>query len=71
MRHGTNLIIALTFPASAFAQPIEWPESEGGNGHYYEVIEMPLGVSEFAFQAVAQGEAVFGEGLPRFGGAAL
>jgi hypothetical protein len=30
------ICFGLILPIVASAQPIEWPESEGGNGHYYE-----------------------------------
>jgi hypothetical protein len=35
----------LLAPQSAFAVPIEWDVASGGNGHFYEVIAAPTGIS--------------------------
>lgn len=31
--------LALVLPVVSIAEPIEWPVSEGGNGHYYELLQ--------------------------------
>lgn len=37
------LVALILIPYSTVqADPIEWPESEGGNGHYYELVEEGL-----------------------------
>ena len=30
--------LCLLLPTAAKAQPIEWPVSEGGNGHFYQLV---------------------------------
>lgn len=32
-------------PAAAFADIVEWPTSSGGNGHFYESVYVPEGIS--------------------------
>ncbi len=38
-----GFVLMITTPT--FAQPVEWPVSSGGNGHTYDVISVPDGIS--------------------------
>jgi hypothetical protein len=48
---GKPAAVLLTFlmvaaaPPAAHATPIQWTVSSGGNGHYYDVISVPAGIS--------------------------
>lgn len=33
--------LLLSLPAITYAQPVEWPVAEGGNGHWYELVLTP------------------------------
>lgn len=37
--------LAVIIASPAFAQPIEWPVASGGNGHYYEGVYVPGGIT--------------------------
>jgi hypothetical protein len=36
MQHATSIMLVLSAAMTAAASPIQWPESSGGNGHFYE-----------------------------------
>ena len=38
MRVMVGILLLCIIPCLAIAQPIEWPDAEGGNGHFYEVV---------------------------------
>ncbi len=39
------LITALSFISRIPAAPVQWDVGSGGNGHYYEAVQVPDGVS--------------------------
>jgi len=39
------LLLLCVIPSVAIGQLVEWPLAEGGNGHYYEVIPAPSGIT--------------------------
>lgn len=40
MRLALLILIATLFVKAAVATPVQWPLSEGGNGHFYEFVDM-------------------------------
>ena len=40
MRLALLILIATLFVKAAAATPVQWPLSEGGNGHFYEFVDM-------------------------------
>lgn len=47
-------MLALALAAPSTAQLVQWPAASGGNGHYYEVVLVPAGVSWTQAQVAAQ-----------------
>ncbi len=41
MKFVLVIVLTLTVVPVCFAVPVEWPISEGGNGHYYKVVLSP------------------------------
>jgi len=39
------LTVILAWGGPTWAVPVEWPTSSGGNGHYYEAVSVPAGIS--------------------------
>jgi hypothetical protein len=39
------LLLALLSSRPTWSQLVEWPVAEGGNGHFYEVVSAPAGIS--------------------------
>jgi formylglycine-generating enzyme required for sulfatase activity len=44
-RARTLAVAGLLGAAATFAAPVEWPVDQGGNGHFYELIEHPEGMT--------------------------
>ena len=49
------LFAALSFISRIQAAPVQWDAGSGGNGHYYEAVQVPDGVSWTAASALANG----------------
>jgi len=51
---GAFILIPLGLSSQASGAPIQWPVSEGGNGHWYEAISAPNGISWLTAQQEAE-----------------
>jgi hypothetical protein len=48
------LLVALAWSSSAWATPIEWTVTSGGNGHWYEAIDLGTAISWTDAQTLAE-----------------
>jgi hypothetical protein len=44
-RAGIVIFLILLCMPAALAEKVEWPVSAGGNGHYYEAVSVPNGIT--------------------------
>lgn len=60
-----SVITILLFSNSIYAELIQWKVSDGGNGHWYEIVSFPTDVTsyeiELAIEAMGEPYAVIGE----------
>jgi len=47
-------VVIITLVTIAGAAPVEWPVAEGGNGHFYEAVLVPDGISWHDAKAAAE-----------------
>jgi len=44
MKFTLIMIAIMLFAGTVLADPVEWPVSEGGNGHFYEAVRVNISI---------------------------